>query len=72
MARNLRGRNDCSSYLACLQLLTAGKSIHYRGASSPFDRWDGHEPGEGVYDRWVYGADGRVLTGPPEQQVRIP
>jgi branched-chain amino acid transport system substrate-binding protein len=71
-AKSLRGRNDCATYVACLQLLGAGKSIHYRGASSRFDRWDRHEPGEGVYDRWVYGPDGRVATGSADQQVRVP
>jgi branched-chain amino acid transport system substrate-binding protein len=71
-AKSLRGRNDCASYLACLQLLAAGKSIRYRGASSRFDRWNDNEPGEGVYDRWVYGTDGRVATGPADQQVRVP
>jgi branched-chain amino acid transport system substrate-binding protein len=71
-ARSLRGRDDCGSYAQCLQLLAAGRSIHYRGASSRFDRWDGHEPGEGVYDRWSYGADGAVVSAGAESQVRIP
>jgi branched-chain amino acid transport system substrate-binding protein len=61
-ARSVRGRNDCTTYVACLQLLTAGETIHYRGASSRFDRWRGNEPGEGVYDRWAYGTDGRAVT----------
>jgi branched-chain amino acid transport system substrate-binding protein len=71
-ARSLRGRTDCSSYAQCRQVLDQGETIHYRGASSAFDRWRGHEPGEGVYDRWSYDAAGRVVTGAPDQQVRVP
>jgi hypothetical protein len=71
-ARSLRGDNDCASYLQCKGLLDEGETIHYRGASSAFDRWQGHEPGTGVYDRWSYDAAGRVVTGAPDQQVRVP
>jgi branched-chain amino acid transport system substrate-binding protein len=71
-AKSLRGKNDCATYLACVQLLTAGETIHFRGASSRFDRWDGFEPGEGAYDAWFYGGDGRVNTGPPQNQIHVP
>ena len=53
-------------------LLTAGQTIHYRGASSRFDRWDRFEPGEGAYDLWAYGSDGRVVTAPPQSQIHVP
>jgi branched-chain amino acid transport system substrate-binding protein len=71
-AKNLRGKTDCSTFAACAQLLADGKTIHYRGASSPFDRWDGNEPGQGTFDVWSYAPDGTVVTGPPEQQIPVP
>lgn len=71
-AKSLRGKKGCSTFAACAQALAAGDTIHYRGASSSFDRWAGNEPGQGTYDVWSYGPDGAVVTGPPEQQIRVP
>jgi ABC-type branched-subunit amino acid transport system substrate-binding protein len=71
-AKSLRGTTDCTSFAACKKALQQGKTIHYRGASSRFDRWDGNEPGQGTYDVWSYGPDGAVVTGPPAQQVAVP
>jgi branched-chain amino acid transport system substrate-binding protein len=71
-AKSVRGATDCSSYAECKQALQQGKTIHYRGASSRFDRWDGNEPGQGTYDVWSYGPDGAVVTGPPTQQIAVP
>ncbi|MEI2638606.1 MAG: ABC transporter substrate-binding protein [Microthrixaceae bacterium] len=61
-AKNLEGDNDCGSYKDCLKLLNEGKSIHYRGASSNFDKWDKMEPGTGAYDIWEYDAEGKDVT----------
>jgi branched-chain amino acid transport system substrate-binding protein len=71
-AKSLRGTTDCTSYAECKRALQLGKTIHYRGASSRFDRWDGNEPGQGTYDVWSYGPDGAVVTGPPSQQIAVP
>jgi branched-chain amino acid transport system substrate-binding protein len=71
-AKSLRGTTDCATFAACVQALTAGQTIHYRGASSRFDRWDRFEPGEGGYDVWAYGGDGRVVTAPPQSQIHVP
>lgn len=71
-AKSLRGTTDCATFTACVQALTAGQTIHYRGASSRFDRWDRFEPGEGAYDLWAYGGDGRVVTAPPQSQIHVP
>jgi len=68
-SRNLRGRVDCSTFAACKQALEDGRSIHYRGASSRFDRWRGTEPGTGMYEVWSYDQNARVVTKPPDQQV---
>jgi len=61
-ATNLEGDNDCNTYAACLAFLNDGETIHYRGASSAFDKWDVMEPGTGVYDVWAYGDDGSDST----------
>ena len=71
-AKSLRGTTDCASFSECKQALQQGKTIHYRGASSRFDRWDGNEPGQGTYDVWSYGPEGAVVTGPPTQQIAVP
>lgn len=71
-AKSLSGTTDCSTFAACTQALAAGKTIHYRGASSAFDHWDGTEPGDGTYDVWSYGGAGNVVTGTPSQQIRVP
>jgi branched-chain amino acid transport system substrate-binding protein len=71
-AKSLRGTTDCSTFATCAQALAAGKTIHYRGASSTFDRWEGNEPGQGTFDVWSYAPNGSVVTGPPEQQIPVP
>lgn len=55
----LSGQTDCDDYRTCKAALDAGETIHYRGASSPFDFWARFQPAEGTYDRWRYGADAR-------------
>ena len=59
-AANLEGDNDCQTFAECKELLEAGETIHYRGASSAFDSWQTMEPGTGVYDTWTYDAEGAV------------
>jgi branched-chain amino acid transport system substrate-binding protein len=71
-AKSLTGKNDCSTFAACATLLAAGKTIHYRGASSRFDVWDRTEPGQGTYDVWSYAPNGAVVMGTPNQQIRVP
>ena len=69
-AANLEGDTDCQTYAECKEALDAGESIHYRGASSPFDSWLTMEPGTGVYDVWEYDADGVDATIEGEE-IRI-
>jgi branched-chain amino acid transport system substrate-binding protein len=66
-AKNLEGDNDCQTFAECKELLGAGETIHYRGASSAFDSWNTMEPGTGVYDVWQYDAEGAVETLDVEQ-----
>jgi ABC-type branched-subunit amino acid transport system substrate-binding protein len=68
---NLRGNQDCDTFASCQALLAAGKSIHWRGASSRFDAFGKFQPDEGVYDVWGYDANGAVVTEPPSSQITI-
>ncbi len=68
---NLKGRADCNTFAACTALLAKGKSIHWRGASSSFDKFSKNQPGEGVYDVWSYDATGGVVTEGPASQITI-
>lgn len=54
----VRGKEDCTSFTACVELLRSGATIHYRGASSGFDSWWGPAPSSGLFDRWIYREDG--------------
>jgi branched-chain amino acid transport system substrate-binding protein len=68
---NLEGANDCDTFVACRDLLAAGETIHWRGASSSFDRFGEFEPEEGVYELWSYDADGTPQAGDPATQLRV-
>jgi branched-chain amino acid transport system substrate-binding protein len=70
-ASNLEGDNDCNNFADCKQLLEDGKTIHYRGASSMFEKWNTMEPGTGVYDVWAYGADGKSANVEGAAQISI-
>ncbi len=70
-ASNLEGDNDCNNFADCKKLLEDGKTIHYRGASSMFEKWNKMEPGTGVYDVWAYGADGKSANVEGAAQISI-
>jgi branched-chain amino acid transport system substrate-binding protein len=67
----LKGRRDCTGFAECAALLRAGRTIHYRGAFSAYDRWHGNEPGSGTYDVWTMGLDAHPTIGPPENQIHV-
>jgi branched-chain amino acid transport system substrate-binding protein len=71
-ATNLRGKHDCSTFTECKELLERGTSIHYRGASSTFDKWDAFEPGQGTYDVWSYSPSAVGVLEGPDSQITIP
>ena len=71
-AKNLSGKTICGTFLECADALKRGKTIHYHGASSTFDRWSGFEPGTGVFDVWTLGLDARPALAPAAQQLRVP
>lgn len=71
-AKNLEGENDCKTFAECKQLLSEGKTIHYRGASSNYDAWNVMQPATGVYDVWQYDADGAVGEVEGAGQIAVP
>ena len=70
-AKNLSGTTDCNTFKDCSDALKAGKTIHYRGASSTFDKWDVMQPGTGAYEVWSYDSAGKVVTEPADKQIKI-
>jgi branched-chain amino acid transport system substrate-binding protein len=68
---NLSGKRDCDTFAACKKLLDDGKTIHWRGASSNFDKFGDFEPNEGVYDVWSYDATGRVQIEDASSQIAV-
>lgn len=67
----LKGDNDCNTFADCKTLLEDGESIHYRGASSNFDKYGKSEPKEGVYDVWSYDSAAEVVTEDASSQIVI-
>jgi branched-chain amino acid transport system substrate-binding protein len=73
-AANTKGKNECTTFAQCKQLLDDGKSIHYQGASATFrnmNKFGAFEPTAGVYEVWSFDETGRDNTSPPETQIRI-
>lgn len=70
-AANLEGSNDCNNFKDCKALLEENKTIHYRGASSAFEKWNKMEPGTGVYDVWQYTAAGKDENVAGAAQISI-
>ena len=70
-AKNLEGDTDCKTFKECSDALKAGKTIHYRGASSTFDKWAKTEPATGAYEVWSYDSAGKVVTEPADKQIKI-
>jgi len=69
--KNLKGKEDCGTYADCKALLDDGKTIHYQGASSAFDKFSDHEPLSGVYDVYGWDATGEKSTQPADAQISI-
>jgi branched-chain amino acid transport system substrate-binding protein len=73
-ADNTRGKNKCTTYAECKQLLDDGKTIQYQGASAAFknmNKFGTFEPGAGVYEVWAFDQSGRDNTESPETQIRV-
>jgi branched-chain amino acid transport system substrate-binding protein len=73
-AANTRGSEKCSTYAACQQLLHAGKTIQYQGASAVFpnmNRFGAFQPGAGAFEIWSFDDSGRDVVQPTDPQIRI-
>ena len=71
-AKNLKGESDCNTFAACTALLAEGRTIHYRGASSSFERYRTFEPGSGAFDTWAYDAAGQPVADGATSQIEVP
>lgn len=67
----LRGKNDCNTFAGCKDLLKSGKTIHWNGASSNFNKFPRNEPKDGVFDVWTYDAAGNPQTESATSQIYI-
>jgi hypothetical protein len=67
----VKGSKDCNTFASCKALLESGKTIHWRGASSSFDKFPKNQPSEGVYDVWRYNNSAEVVTDGPSSQIPI-
>jgi ABC-type branched-subunit amino acid transport system substrate-binding protein len=67
--KSLTGKVDCNDFASCAQLLAKGKTIHYRGASSTFQRFGKFEPVSGAYEVWHYDAAGKIVTDPGQIKI---
>ena len=70
-AANVKGSEDCNTFATCKDLLESGKTIHWRGASSNFDKFPKNQPNQGVYDVWSYDDSAEVVTEDPSSQIKI-
>jgi branched-chain amino acid transport system substrate-binding protein len=71
---NVKGKERCNTYADCKQALDAGKTIRYEGASQVFrnlNKFGTFEPNAGIYEVWSYDSSAKVVTQPPETQIKI-
>jgi branched-chain amino acid transport system substrate-binding protein len=68
---NIKGDEDCQTFADCKALLDEGSTIHYRGASSAFDKFSDHEPLSGVYDVYTFDTAGEKSTLGDDAQIAI-
>ncbi len=54
-----RGGTKCSSYAACVELISAGEDIDYDGASGPLEFTESGEPSVVTYDISGFNAEGK-------------
>jgi ABC-type branched-subunit amino acid transport system substrate-binding protein len=73
-ASNVKGKERCNTYADCKQLLDAGKTIRFEGASQVFrnlNKFGTFEPSAGIYEVWSYDTSAKIVTEPPASQIRI-
>jgi ABC-type branched-subunit amino acid transport system substrate-binding protein len=73
-ASNVKGKERCNTYADCKQLLDAGMTIRFEGASQVFrnlNKFGTFEPSAGIYEVWSYDTSAKIVTEPPASQIRI-
>ena len=66
-----RGKHKCISYADCKQLLDAGKSIEYGGASAALphmNKFGTFEPNAGVNEIWSFDSAGTMSSNRPARR----
>jgi len=55
------GPDNCMSYKECLDMIAAGKKIHYNGKSGLIQFWDAGDPTSATIGVYTYGPDNKLL-----------
>jgi ABC-type branched-subunit amino acid transport system substrate-binding protein len=55
------GPDNCTSYKECLDMIAAGKKIHYNGKSGLIQFWDAGDPTSATIGVYTYGPDNKLL-----------
>jgi branched-chain amino acid transport system substrate-binding protein len=69
--QNLRGKETCNTFAACKTLLESGKTIHWSGASSAFDKFGKNEPKGGRLRHLVVRRRRDHVVAGPASQIKI-
>ena len=55
------GTDNCSTYKDCLDMIKAGKKIHYNGKSGMIQFWDAGDPTSATIGVYQFGPDNKLL-----------
>ena len=65
------GPDNCSTYKDCLDMIKAGKKIHYNGKSGLIQFWDAGDPTSATIGVYQFGPDNTLLPEVAYQQGEI-
>ena len=65
------GTDNCSTYKDCLDMIKAGKKIHYNGKSGMIQFWDAGDPTSATIGVYQFGPDNTLLPDVTYQQGEI-
>ena len=55
------GADNCTSYKECLDMIAAGKKIHYNGKSGLIQFWDAGDPTSATIGVYQFGPDNKLV-----------
>jgi len=55
------GSDNCTSYKECLDMIAAGKKIHYNGKSGLIQFWDAGDPTSATIGVYQFGPDNKLV-----------